>query len=162
MGGAVFEGNKTASAESNIYVDPEAAHIILNSGIPLTMVGLNVTHKALIYPEEIEALARYGVTGAFAAAILKNYYSHYQKRGFEGPPLHDVLAVAGVVSPGLLSTRPFRVDVELYGELTLGRTVVDFHGVSGLPPNCDVALETDRSKFIELLFSTIRGFSSTV
>lgn len=162
MGGAIFEGNKTASAEFNMYVDPEAAHIILNSGLPLTMVGLNVTHKALIYPEEMEALRRYGDAGAFTGAILEKYFSFYSKRGFPGNPLHDVLAVAGVVSPEILSTRPLRVDVETRGDLTRGRTVVDFNGVSGLPPNCDVALETDRDKFIDLLFSKIGGLSSKV
>ncbi len=155
MGGAALEGNRTPAAEFNILVDPEAAKIVFESGVPITMVGLDVTHKALIYPDEIEALRKLGKIGK-AIAELMDFYGVFYRKGFKGNPIHDALAVAAVFEPDIISTRHLNVSVETSGEFTLGRTVVDFRGVTGRKANCDVALGVDREGFIELLFNAVR------
>ena len=155
MGGAALEGNRTPAAEFNIYVDPEAARIVFESGVPITMIGLDVTHKALIYPDEIEALRRFGRIGRTVAELMDFYGNHYRKR-FEGNPIHDALAVAAVFEPDIVSTRHLSVCVETSAEFTLGRTVVDFRGVTGREPNCHVALGVDRERFIELIFNAVK------
>ena len=154
MGGAALEGNWTPSAEFNIYVDPEAARIVFESGVPLTMVGLDVTHRALIYPDEIEALRKQGRIGR-AIAELMDFYGIYYRKQFKGNPIHDAVAVAAVFCPEVLSTQHLNVSIETVGEFTLGRTVVDFRGVTGREPNCDVALGIDREAFIDLIFDAV-------
>jgi len=160
MGGAALEGNRTPAAEFNIYVDPEAARIVFESGVPITMIGLDVTHKALIYPDEIEALRKHGRIGKTVAELLDFYGVHYRKR-FEGNSIHDALAVAAVFEPDIVSTRHLNVCVETSGEFTLGRTVVDFRGVTGREPNCHVALGVDRERFIELIFNAVENLEQT-
>jgi len=156
MGGAALEGNRTPAAEFNIYVDPEAARVVFDSGVPITMIGLDVTHQALIYPDEIEALRKLGLVGRIVAELMDFYGHHYRKR-FEGNPIHDALAVAAVFEPDIVSTRHVNVCVETSGEFTLGRTVVDFRGVTGREPNCDVALGVDRERFINLIFAAVQN-----
>lgn len=160
MGGAAFEGNWTPAAEFNIYVDPEAAKIVFESGVPLTMIGLDVTHKALIYPDEVEAMRKLGPVGKVVAELMDFYSIFYRKQGFPGNPIHDALAVATVIEPDIVSTRRLRVDVETFGQLTLGRTVVDFGQVTGREPNCDVALELDRERFIRMVFSAVEALEA--
>lgn len=154
MGGAALEGNWTPSAEFNIFVDPEAARVVFESGVPLTMVGLDVTHRALIYPDEIEALRKQGRIGR-AIAELMDFYGIYYRKQFKGNPIHDAVAVAAVFCPEVLSTQHLNVSIETVGEFTLGRTVVDFRGVTGREPNCDVALGIDREAFIDLIFDAV-------
>lgn len=160
MGGAVGQGNITPSAEFNAYVDPEAAQVVLDSGLPVTMVGLDVTHRALILPEQFEDLRGLGKAGELAAEILERYSVAYKRRGFAGVPIHDATAVAAAFAPGLIKTQRARVDVELSGEHTRGRTVVDLSGTTSREPNCDVAVGIDRDRFVELLFSAIRNLGS--
>ncbi|MGI6661747.1 MAG: nucleoside hydrolase [Bacillota bacterium] len=155
MGGAALEGNRTPAAEFNIIADPEAARIVFESGVPITMVGLDVTHKALIYPDEIEALRKHGRIG-MAIAELMDFYGVFYRKRFEGNPVHDALAVAAVFESDIVSTRLLNVCVETSGEFTLGRTVVDFRGVTGRKPNCDVALGVDRERFINLIFDAVK------
>lgn len=154
MGGAALEGNWTPSAEFNIYVDPEAARVVFESGVPLTMVGLDVTHRALIYPDEIEALRKQGRIGR-AIAELMDFYRIFYRKQFKGNPIHDAVAVAAVFCPDVISTQHLNVSIETVGEFTTGRTVVDFRGVTGREPNCDVALGIDRETFIELIFDAV-------
>lgn len=154
MGGAALEGNWTPAAEFNILVDPEAARIVFESGIPITMVGLDVTHKALIYPDEVEVLRKLGKVGKILAELMDFYAIFYSKQ-FKGNPIHDAVAVASVFQPDIVSTRHLNVTVETSGEFTLGRTVVDFRGVTGRKANCDVALGLDREGFIELIFDAV-------
>ncbi len=153
MGGASGAGNVTPSAEFNIYVDPEAASIVFESGVPLTMIGLDVTHKALVYPSEIERLRTCGTIGKLAAGFLDFYAASYWERGFEGLPVHDAVAVAHVILPDLVTTRPGRVQVETAGELTRGRTVVDF--CKTVTPNCGVGVGIDRERFVRLLLDSV-------
>ena len=157
MGGAVREGNWTPAAEFNIWVDPEAARIVFRSGLPITMVGLDVTHQALFLDADIDRLAALRAPVADVFADLLRFYARYHREryGWHGSPIHDAVAVAHVAVPGLVTTEPYRVDVETTGELTRGRTVVDARGVAGPDPNADVALALDRERFVDLLVDAI-------
>lgn len=155
MGGAAMEGNWTPSAEFNIFVDPEAARVVFRSGVPITMIGLDVTHKALIFPDEVEALRKIGRIGRVAAELMDFFSIFYRSQGFKGNPLHDAVAVAAAIDKSVISTRRLHVDVEVCGELTLGRTVVDLTGVTGKPANAEVAFEIDRERFIKMIFDAV-------
>jgi inosine-uridine nucleoside N-ribohydrolase len=156
MGGSMGLGNTTPAAEFNIYVDPEAAREVFESGLPITMVGLDVTHQAGAGPEERERLRATGRVGGVVAGFLDFFASAYERSfGFDSPPLHDPVAVAAVVEPTLLETRPMRVDVECESDLTRGETVCDFHGVTGKKPNAEVGVELDREGFFELLYGAL-------
>ena len=160
MGGAMREGNWTPAAEFNIWVDPEAARIVFRSGLPITMVGLDVTHTALFLDTDIERLVALGTPAARVFEDLLRFYArfHHQRYGWDGSPIHDAVAVAHVAVPGLVTTQPYRVDVETTGEITRGRTVVDSRGVPGPAPNADVALTIDRARFVDLLVDAIASF----
>ena len=133
MGGAVREGNWTPAAEFNIWVDPEAARIVFRSGLPITMVGLDVTHQAIFRDTEVDQLDALGTPVSRVFADLLRFYArfHRERYGWDGSPIHDAVAVAHVAVPGLVTTEPYRVDVETTGEITRGRTVVDTRGVAG-------------------------------
>jgi pyrimidine-specific ribonucleoside hydrolase len=157
MGGAAKESNWTPAAEFNIFVDPEAARIVFRSGVPLTMIGLDATHKALIYPHEVDAIRGGGPVGSFVGDLMDFFSIFYRSKGFEGNPVHDALAVAAVFEPDIVKTVDAHVDVETTGELTLGRTVVDFGGVTGKEPNASVAMDVDRERFVILVTEAIRN-----
>lgn len=157
MGGAITEGNTTASAEFNIWQDPEAARIVLDCGRPITMMPLDVTHQALFGPAEFARLEALGTrTGAIFADLLR-YFSrfHHERYGWDGSPIHDAVTVAHLAMPGLVRTVPYRVDVETTSDLTRGRTVVDLHALTGRPPNVEVGVEIDRSQFVDLLVDAV-------
>jgi inosine-uridine nucleoside N-ribohydrolase len=156
MGGSIGLGNTTPAAEFNIYVDPEAAREIFESGLPITMSGLDVTHQARAGPEERENLRSLGPIGTVVAELLEFFAATYERvYGFDAPPLHDAVAVAKVMEPGVMKTRPMRVDVECESELTRGETVCDFYGVGGKPPNAEVGVELDRERFFNLLYEVL-------
>jgi inosine-uridine nucleoside N-ribohydrolase len=156
MGGSMGLGNTTPAAEFNIYVDPEAAREVFESGLPITMSGLDVTHQAGAGPEERERLRRAGRVGGVVADFLDFFAAAYERTfGFDSPPLHDPVAVAAVLEPDLLQTRPMRVDVECESDLTRGETVCDFYGVTGKKPNAEVGTELDREGFFELLYRAL-------
>ena len=156
MGGSIGLGNTTPAAEFNVYVDPEAAREVFESGLPITMSGLDVTHQAGVGPEERERLRSLGRIGGVVAELMEFFAATYERiYGFDAPPLHDPVAVAAVLEPELLKTRPMRVDVECEGELTRGETVCDFYGVTGRPPNARVGVELDRDAFFEVLYRAL-------
>jgi inosine-uridine nucleoside N-ribohydrolase len=156
MGGSMGLGNTTPAAEFNIYVDPEAAREVFESGLPITMAGLDVTHQAGAGPDERKRLRATGRVGGIVAGFLDFFAATYERTfGFDAPPLHDPVAVAAVLEPDLLKTRPMRVDVECESDLTRGETVCDFHGVTGKKPNADVGVELDREGFFELLYDAL-------
>jgi inosine-uridine nucleoside N-ribohydrolase len=156
MGGSMGLGNTTPAAEFNIYVDPEAAREVFGSGLPITMSGLDVTHQAGAGPEERERLRATGSVGGIVAEFLDFFAATYERTfGFDAPPLHDPVAVAAVLEPDLLKTRPMRVDVECTSDLTRGETVCDFYGVTGKKPNAEVGIELDREGFFELLYGAL-------
>jgi pyrimidine-specific ribonucleoside hydrolase len=153
MGGAMGEGNITASAEFNIWVDPEAAAIVFDCGRPVTMIGLDVTHQAIVTGADAERMATRGNRTGLVFADLLRYFArfHEQRYGWDGSPIHDAVAIAHVLDLGLVETRPFRVDVETQSDLTRGRTVVDLRGLTGRPANAHVGLTIDRPRFVKLL-----------
>jgi inosine-uridine nucleoside N-ribohydrolase len=156
MGGSMGLGNTTPAAEFNVYVDPEAAREVVESGLPITMSGLDVTHQAGAGPEERERLRATGRVGGVVADFLDFFAATYERTfGFDSPPLHDPVAVAAVMEPDLLKTRLMRVDVECDSDLTRGETVCDFHGVTGKSPNAEVGVELDREHFFELLYDAL-------
>ena len=125
MGGSLSGGNITPAAEFNVYVDPEAARIVFQSGIPITMVGLDATRKTSLTEEHVRVLdAAQNPVSQAAAKIGRNAINHTRERGFlVGPNMHDSLAVAGFLDPSLLTVRDYYVDVETTGELTAGETL---------------------------------------
>jgi pyrimidine-specific ribonucleoside hydrolase len=156
MGGAIGEGNATPAAEFNASVDPEAAAAVLGSGIPLTMVGLDVTHRALFTRAHADRLRGTGRAGRFVAE-LSDFFQVFHERsyGFDGSPIHDAMAVAHVIDPTLLTTVHVDVEVETISQFCDGRTVVDLRGVTGRDPNADVGVDVDAPRFLELVCSRI-------
>jgi inosine-uridine nucleoside N-ribohydrolase len=125
MGGSLSGGNITPAAEFNVYVDPEAARIVFQSGIPITMVGLDVTRKTSLTEDHVRQLeAGQNPVSQAAAKIARNAINHNREQGFlVGPNMHDSLAVAGFIDPSLLKLKEYYVDVETTGELTAGETL---------------------------------------
>jgi inosine-uridine nucleoside N-ribohydrolase len=152
MGGAIGEGNITPAAEFNMWVDPEAASRVFASGLDLTMVGLDVTYKALMTPAHAKRLAAAGRAGRLVADLF-GFYSrfHRQRFGWDGAPIHDACAVAQVIDPGVIETRTCGVKIDTGGELSRGRTNADRWNRMGWGPNCHVAVDIDPDRFLELL-----------
>ena len=160
MGGAAIGGNWSAAAEFNILVDPEAASIVFQSGIPITMAGLDVTHKARIYREDIEKIRSQGGRVACFVADLLDYFSkfHAEQCGWDFAPLHDPCAVLYETAPELFSYKDCHVEIDLEGEHTLGCTVSDLNGLTNKPENARVLLDIDREKMIELLVEAVNRY----
>jgi inosine-uridine nucleoside N-ribohydrolase len=156
MGGAIGEGNVTPAAEFNIWCDPEAADRVFSSGLDVTMIGLDVTHKALVGRAHTEQLRGSGRVGAMVAELLDFYGRfHRETYGWDGSPIHDAVAVAHAFRPGLVETRRTGVRVDCDGELGRGRTNVDLYGRVGWKPNAEVGVDIDAGGFIGLLLERI-------
>ena len=155
MGGAFGEGNVTPAAEFNIWVDPEAASRVFQSGADLTMVGLDVTHRALMRPGHAERLRGGGRAGRLVADLFA-FYTRFHARdyGWDGAPVHDALALAHVIDPTLLTTNHCGVVIDTGPELSRGRTHVDLRG-RAWEPNCHVAVEVEGEHFLETLVSRL-------
>lgn len=154
MGGAYFEvGNITPAAEFNIYVDPEAAEIVFKSGVPLTVMPLDVTHMALATKPRIEAFRALGSkAGTFAAEML-DFFERFdmEKYGFDGGPLHDPCVIAYLIRPDLFSGRHVNVEIEVQSDLTRGMTVADWWRVTNRAPNAMFMDQVDADGFFSLL-----------
>ena len=157
MGGAITEGNTTASAEFNIWQDPEAARIVFDCGRPVTLMTLDTTHQALFRAADVARLEGLGTRVAAVFADLLRFFGrfHAQRYGWDGSPIHDAVTVAHLAVPDLVRTVPYRVDVETTSELTRGRTVVDLYAQTGRPPNVDVGRDIDRERFVDLLIEAV-------
>ena len=156
MGGAIAEGNMTPAAEFNIWADPEAAQAVFQSGVDVTMVGLDVTHRALLTSDEAERLRSTGTIGAFVADLVEFFkVFHQEVYGWDGAPIHDAVAVAEVIQPGLVTTRLRNVEVETVSELCRGRTVVDLWRRTDREPNARVGVGIDAEGFFRLLTERI-------
>jgi pyrimidine-specific ribonucleoside hydrolase len=160
MGGAIAEGNMTPAAEFNIWADPEAAHAVFSCGLDVTMVGLDVTHRAVTTPALQERLRGLGAVGTFVAELV-DFFAVYHREtyGWEGAPIHDAVAVAEVVRPELVTTLLRNVEIELESELCRGRTVVDLWRRTERPPNARVGVDLDTEGFFELLVERIARVS---
>ncbi|WP_226621579.1 nucleoside hydrolase [Alloyangia pacifica] len=154
MGGAYFEvGNYTPAAEFNIYVDPEAASEVFGSGVPLVVMPLDVTHKALVTKPRNEAIRALGTPVGHAVAEMTDFFERFdlEKYGSEGAPLHDPCVTAYLLAPEIFSGRHINVEIETASELTLGMTVADWWGVSGRAPNATFIGDLDSDAFFTLL-----------
>jgi inosine-uridine nucleoside N-ribohydrolase len=162
MGGGTF-GNRTAVGEFNVWADPEAAAIVFGDGGPLVMAGLDVTHQFLATPERIEQIAGVGGTLADTLAQLLTFFSSsYRARhdDIAGAPMHDVLAVLALATPGLFERQRRHVAVETAGLLTRGMTVIDERTVRTRPAaNCDVLTHVDADGAFERVLAAIMAFS---
>ncbi len=156
MGGAIGEGNATPAAEFNIWVDPEAAHRVFQSGVDITMVGLDVTHQALMTPAHAERLAAAGKAGKLVADLYAFYSRfHHRHYGWDAAPVHDAVAMAHVIDGTLLTTRHCGVLIDTGPELSRGRTHVDAYGNMGWEPNGHAAVGIDAERFLEFLITRI-------
>src|SRR6266567_2194529 len=158
MGGSLSGGNITPAAEFNVYVDPEAARIVFQSGIPITMVGLDVTRKTSLTEDHVRVLeAAHTPVSEAAATIARNAIHHNRERGFlAGPNMHDSLAVAGFLDPSILQFQDYYVDVETAGELTAGETL-------GYSPNTgDLRRRPGMEKDSAAMNMPIRGSAPTL
>ncbi len=171
MGGSLTFGNSTPAAEFNIYVDPEAAHVVFTSGIPIKMCGLNLTRQASAGEEEVECIRRLGNRVSRVVAEMLDFYRGTLKRifGLSGGSLHDPCAVAALIDPTLIEFRSMHVAVELRGQYTYGMTVCDYRHIRGSgadiplsegvhrgePPNAEVGMRLDKERFFQLLYDTL-------
>jgi inosine-uridine nucleoside N-ribohydrolase len=152
MGGAIAEGNVTPAAEFNIWADPEAAARVFASGLDVTMVGLDVTHKALLTPAHAEQLRAAGRIGTFVAELHAFYARfHASIYDWDGAPVHDAVAVAHVIRGDLVRTERRNVEIDCASELCRGRTVVDLWRRTGRPENAWVGVDLDAEGFLGLL-----------
>jgi len=158
MGGGFFEGgNITPAAEFNIYVDPEAAKLVFASGIPIVMMPLDVTHKALTTQDRIDRFRQLGTKVGKATAELLEYFERFdeEKYGTDGGPLHDPNVIAYLLRPKLYSGREINVEIECQSQLTLGMTVADYWNVTDRPNNALFIQELAVDGFFELLFERL-------
>ena len=154
MGGAYFEvGNITPAAEFNIYVDPEAAQIVFRSGAPITVMPLDVTHKALTTRPRVEAFRALGTEVGRMVAEWTDFFERFDKEkyGSEGAPLHDPCVIAYLIRPDLFTGRHINVEIEVASDLTRGMTVADWWRVSGRAPNAMFMGDIDAKGFFALL-----------
>jgi len=160
MGGANRYGNVTPRAEFNVWADPEAARIVINSGVRrITLVPLDATHQALVSLDDCAALRALGTPAGDAASTfterrIQGYATTQPMKRPHAAPVHDALAVAAIVDPAVITTHHLHVDVETKGELTIGETVVDTNFRSQREPNVHVALDSDERRFVSLLLET--------
>ncbi|MCI5111071.1 MAG: nucleoside hydrolase [Marivita sp.] len=154
MGGAYFEvGNITPAAEFNIYVDPEAAKIVFACGAPITVMPLDVTHKALVTSERNTAFRALGTPVGVAVAEMTDFFERFDKEkyGSAGAPLHDPCVTAYLIEPALFTGRHINVEIETTSDLTLGMTVADWWGVTDRAPNATFIGDIDADGFFALL-----------
>jgi len=154
MGGGFFEGgNTTPAAEFNILVDPHAAHVVFNSALPLTLMPLDVTHKALATAYRIGDMAALGNETGRACAGMLSYFNRHdvEKYGSEGAPLHDPCVIAYLLKPELFDGKKVSVQIEISSALTLGMTVMDWWGTTAEDPNCMVINQIDADGYFDLL-----------
>jgi purine nucleosidase len=158
MGGGCFEGgNITPAAEFNIFVDPHAAKAVFGSGVPITMVPLDTTHKALTTKARIAAIRAIGSKVSEATVGWLDFFERFdvQKYGSDGGPLHDPCVIAWLIKPELFTGRRCNVEIETASELTMGMTVIDWWGVTQKAKNAYVLGHVDAKGFYELLTDAI-------
>jgi inosine-uridine nucleoside N-ribohydrolase len=161
MGGSIGEGNVTPAAEFNVWADPEAARRVFASDLDVTMVGLDVTHKAIVGPDRVERFRASGRVGRVVAELI-DFYSQFHRQTYPelgGSPMHDPVALAAVIRPELLRVEPAHVEVDCSWGAGRGRTNVDLRGRGDATPNAQVAVDIDADGFLELLVERIASLA---
>jgi purine nucleosidase/pyrimidine-specific ribonucleoside hydrolase len=158
MGGSTERGNWTPYAEFNIWADPEAADIVMRSGLPLIMSGLNITHQALATPEILDRISALDTKLARTVVDLLQFFATTYREvfGMPDPPVHDPVALAIVIDASVARLVSAPVAIELHGELTRGATAVDLYGTTGQAANVDVAMELDVEKFWNMMIDALK------
>ncbi len=152
MGGSIGEGNVTPAAEFNVWADPEAAHRVMTSGLAVTMVGLDVTHQALLTEQHLTELAAAGHAGRLVANLYDFYLRyHVERYGWNGAPAHDALAMAFAIDAATLTVVPCGVVVDTGSDPSRGRTYVDRWAATGWPINAQVAVDVDKDRFLHMV-----------
>jgi len=159
MGGSASRGNRTPYAEFNIWMDPEATDVVLKSGLPITMCGLDVTHQALVTQEIFAELEAMGTELSKKIIGLMKFFAKTYDEVFEmpDPPLHDPVAIAVLIDPTVVQSKFVNVECELKGEFTRGATVVDIFDREGRKKNATVALNLDAPKFWTMMLDAVRA-----
>lgn len=157
MGGSAGRGNRSAYAEFNIWMDPDATDVVLKSGLPMTMCGLDVTHEALVTSEIFDRLHAMETPLSQTIIGLMKFFASTYNDVYEmpDPPLHDPVAIAVLIDREVVRSKHVNVEVELHGTFTRGATVVDIHNMDGRPANVTVALGLDAPKFWDLMLNAV-------
>lgn len=158
MGGSYQNGNVTPAAEFNIMADADAAHIVFTCGRPITMVGLDVTRKALCYPSIVERMKAHQNPAGKLFADLMGFFNKTQKEvfGWDGGPLHDPITITYLIDPSVITTKPMFSQVDIRSEQSYGRTNCDYFGYLQKEPNVNVAIDIDIEKFWDIVEQTIK------
>lgn len=164
MGGAIHEaGNTTPLAEFNIYVDPHAAHIVFHSGIPMTLIPLDVTSKCLLKQEHVRRLLKIkSPIARFISEAVEVYLNFSIERGYSGSALHDPLTLATIIAPELLTFKEYHVDVDISGGVLMGKTFADSYNITKKHPNMKVALDVRGQDFVELFLRRLERLSQSI
>jgi len=164
MGGAIQEaGNRTPLAEFNIFDDPHAAHIVFHSGIPITLIPLDVTHKCLLKQEHVDRLLKiHSPISRFIKEAVEVYLKFSHDRGFEGSALHDPLTLATILAPKLLTLKEYYVDVDISGGVSMGKTFADIYKITKKAVNMKVAMQVRGEDFIELFLNRMETLAKSI
>jgi len=164
MGGAILEpGNTTPQAEFNIFVDPHAAHIVFHSGIPITLIPLDVTHQCLLKQEHVNRILKIpSPISQFVHDAMEVYLQASYERGFEGSALHDPLTLATIIAPNLLTLKEYFVDVDISGGVSMGKTFADISGLTKRPANMKVAMHVRGEEFVEFFTQRVESLASSI
>ncbi|MCB2011818.1 MAG: nucleoside hydrolase [Geminicoccaceae bacterium] len=162
MGGAMDLGNVTPAAEFNFHVDPHAARIVFEFGLPITMMGLDVTHKVLVTDHRLDAVRAIGNRQAQAAHGMLEFYNRFdrdrERYGSDGAPLHDPCVIAWLLDASIFSGRDCHVGIETDSGSCMGRSVVDWWRSTDVPANAHVVSGVDEDAFFGLLEASLRAF----
>ena len=161
MGGAYTNGNVTPAAEFNIIEDADAAYVCFTSGRPITMVGLDVTRKALCYPSIVDRMDKIGNKASKLFVDLMRHFCKSQKEvfGWEGGPLHDPITIAYLIDPSVITVKPMYCEIDIFSQQSLGRTNCDFFGYLKKEPNVNVAIAVDADKYWDIIEENIRKYN---
>lgn len=161
MGGSYQLGNVTPAAEFNIFADAEAAYVVFNSGVPLVMMGLDLTRQALCYPSIVERMGKVGGKASKLFVDLMGFFCKTQKQvfGWEGGPLHDPTCIAYIIDESCIETKDMYSEVEIRSEKCYGRTLCDYFGVTKNKPNSKVSIKLDVDKFWNIVEECIKLYN---
>ncbi|WP_311406750.1 pyrimidine-specific ribonucleoside hydrolase RihA [Liquorilactobacillus uvarum] len=162
LGGGMGVGNWQPTTEFNMLVDPEAAKIVFDAGIPLVLLPLNVAYKAELREQDLKGIKALRTSVSDAVSSLLNFYGlqfNHGNRHFDGVPIYDPCTIAWLIAPEIFSGKRCNVEVETKGELTAGETIIDYYELTKREKNAYVLFDIDRERFAELVISTLKLFS---